>query len=56
MFNNYPPGVGIKTITVDLECPHCGHCWSESVIIELGVITQDNYDVCRVCGTSANSY
>lgn len=55
MFGNYPPGITISTETIDLECSRCEHSWSETVIIELGTITQDNYDVCPKCGELANS-
>lgn len=54
MSENYPVGTTTKTATIDLECPQCGHCWDTVVIIELGIITEDYYDMCPECGELAN--
>ncbi len=53
MSENYPPGVRIRTKTIDLECPCCGHCWDTVVTIELNIITEDYYDMCPACGKLA---
>ncbi len=50
MSENYPLGVAIRTETIDLECSRCEHSWSTTVTIELGIIIQDHYDVCPLCG------
>jgi len=49
MSNNYPAGVTINTKTIDLECPRCEYAWSASVTIELGMISEDDYDTCPKC-------
>lgn len=53
MFGNYPPGVRISTKTIDLECSRCEHSWSATVSTELGIIVEDDYDMCPECGKLA---
>lgn len=55
MSENYPAGVTISTETINSECSCCEHSWSATVTIELGIITQDDYNICTECGKCANS-